>query len=62
MINTFMEGTKLANDITRNELILQLYYDDVSFIKVKDIVTKAKSHDVLVRAIVLYPMGFTLDF
>jgi hypothetical protein len=30
--------------------------------KVKAIVTEAKSYDVLVGSTVLYPMGFTLDF
>jgi hypothetical protein len=36
--------------------------EDVSFMKVKAIVTEAKSYDVLVGTTVLYPMGFTLDF
>jgi hypothetical protein len=31
-------------------------------LKVKAIVTEAKSYDVLVGSTVLYPMGFTLDF
>jgi hypothetical protein len=30
--------------------------------KVKAIITEAKSYDVLVGKTVLYPMGFTLDF
>jgi hypothetical protein len=30
--------------------------------KVKAIVTEAKSYDVLVGSTVLYPIGFTLDF
>jgi hypothetical protein len=30
--------------------------------KVKAIVTEAKSYDVLIGSTVLYPMGFTLDF
>jgi hypothetical protein len=36
--------------------------EDVSFMKVKAIVTEVKSYDVLVGSTVLYPMGFTLDF
>jgi hypothetical protein len=36
--------------------------EDAGFMKVKAIVTEAKSYDVLVGMIVLYPMGFTLDF
>jgi hypothetical protein len=51
--------------ITKGELALKLNQDDVkdaSFMKVKAIVTKAKSYDVLVGLTVLYPMGFTFDF
>jgi hypothetical protein len=36
--------------------------EDAGFMKVKAIVTEAKSYDVLVGMTVLYPMGFTLDF
>jgi hypothetical protein len=36
--------------------------EDAGFMKVKAIVTEAKSYDVLVGTTVLYPMGFTLDF
>jgi hypothetical protein len=36
--------------------------EDASFMKVKAIVTEAKSYNVLVGSTVLYPMGFTLDF
>jgi hypothetical protein len=45
-------------------LALKLNQDDVedaSFMKVKAIVTGAKSYDVLVGLTVLYPMGFILD-
>jgi hypothetical protein len=36
--------------------------EDAGFMKVKAIVIKAKSYDVLVGMMVLYSMGFTLDF
>jgi hypothetical protein len=58
-------GTEHATAITKGELALKLNKDDVedaSFMKVKAIVTEAKSYDVLVGSTVLYPMGFTLDF
>jgi hypothetical protein len=64
-IRTSMEGMEHATGITRAELSLKLYQDDVEvvvFMKVKAIVIEAKSYDVLVGATVLYPMGFTLDF
>jgi hypothetical protein len=51
--------------ITRTELSLKLhqnYIEDAGFMKVKAIVTKTKSYDVLVGSMVLYPVGFTLDF
>jgi hypothetical protein len=54
-----------ATAITKGELALKLNQDDVedaSFMKVKAIVTEAKSYDVLVGSTVLYPTGFTLDF
>jgi hypothetical protein len=65
IINTSMGGTEHATAITKGELALKLNQDDVegtSFMKVKVIVTEAKSYDVLVGSTVLYPMGFTLDF
>jgi hypothetical protein len=49
----------------KTELSLKLNQEDVKdagFMKVKAIVTKAKSYDVLVGTTVLYSMGFTLDF
>jgi hypothetical protein len=64
-ISTSMGGTEHATAITKGELTLKLNQDDVedaSFMKVKAIVTEAKSYDVLVGLTVLYPMGFTLDF
>jgi hypothetical protein len=64
-ISTSMGGTAHATAITKGELALKLNQDDVkdaSFMKVKAIVTEAKSYDVLVGSTVLYPMGFTLDF
>jgi hypothetical protein len=51
--------------ITKAELFLKLNQEDVEdvgFMKVKAIVTEAKSYDVLVGTMVLYSMGFTLDF
>jgi hypothetical protein len=60
-----MGGTEHAIGITKIELSLQLNSNNVevaSFMKVKAIVTEAKSYDVLVESTVLYPMGFTLDF
>jgi hypothetical protein len=36
--------------------------EDAGFIKVKAIITEAKSYDVLVGTTMLYPIGFTLDF
>jgi hypothetical protein len=64
-ISTSMGGTEHATVITKGELALKLNQDDVedaSFMKVKAIVTEAKSYDVLVGSTVLYPMEFTLDF
>jgi hypothetical protein len=64
-ISTSMGRTEHATGITKIELSFQLNPDnveDVSFMKVKAIVTKAKSYDVLVGSTVLYPMGFILDF
>jgi hypothetical protein len=60
-----MEGTKRATGITKAELSLKLNHknvEDAGFMKVKAIVTEAKSYDVLVRTTVLYSMGFILDF
>jgi hypothetical protein len=63
--STSMGGTERATGITKVELFLKLNQEDVedaSFMKVKAIVTEAKSYDVLVGTTVLYPMGYTLDF
>jgi hypothetical protein len=60
-----MEGMERAIGITKAELSLKLNQEDVEnagFMKVKAIITEAKSYDVLVGTTVLYPMGFTLDF
>jgi hypothetical protein len=60
-----MGGMEYATAITKGKLALKLNQDDIedaSFMKVKAIVTEAKSYDVLVGSTVLYPMGFTLDF
>jgi hypothetical protein len=64
-ISTSMGGTERATGITKAELSFKLNQEDVEdagFMKVKAIVTEAKSYDVLVGTTVLYPMGFTLDF
>jgi hypothetical protein len=64
-ISTYMGGMERAIGITKTELSLKLnqeHVEDVGFMKVKAIVTEAKSYDVLVGTTVLYPMGFTLDF
>jgi hypothetical protein len=64
-ISTSMGGTERATSIMKAELSHKLNQEDVedaSFMKVKAIVMDAKSYDVLVGTIVLYPMGFTLDF
>jgi hypothetical protein len=64
-ISTSMRGMEHATAITKGDLALKLNQDDVedaSFMKVKAIVTEAKSYDVLVGSTVLYPMGFTLGF
>jgi hypothetical protein len=64
-ISTSMGGTEHATAITKGELALKLDQDDIkdaSFMKVKAIVTEAKSYDVLVGSTVVYPMEFTLDF
>ena len=64
-ISTSMEEIEYATGITRVELSLKLHQDDVEdvgFMKLKAIVTEAKSYDVLVGLMVLYPMEFTLDF
>jgi hypothetical protein len=64
-ISTSMGGTEYTTAITKGDLALKLNHDDVEnaiFMKVKAILTEAKSYDVLVGSTVLYPMGFTLDF
>jgi hypothetical protein len=65
IVSTSMERTEQENGITKGNLILWLHHDDVegmSFIKVMAIVTEAKVYNVLVGAMVLYMLGFTLDF
>jgi hypothetical protein len=64
-ISTSIGETEHATAITKGELTLKLNQDDVedaSFMKMKAIVTEAKSYDVLVGSTILYPMEFTLDF
>jgi hypothetical protein len=63
--STSIGGTECTTGITKVELSLKLNQEDVEDVgsmKVKVIVTEAKSYDVLVGTIVLYSMGFTLDF
>jgi hypothetical protein len=60
-----MGGMERAIGIMKAELSLKLNQEDVKdtgFMKVKAIVTEAKSYDVLIGTTVLYPMGFILDF
>jgi hypothetical protein len=60
-INTFLGDAKKAIGITRNGLIVKLRPNDVmenSSFKVKTIVIKAQSYNVLVGAMFSYPMGF----
>jgi hypothetical protein len=64
-ISTSMGGTERATGIMKAELSLKLNQEDVEdacLMKMKTIVTEAKSYDVLVGTTVLYPMEFTLDF
>jgi hypothetical protein len=64
-ISTSMGGTERATGITKAKLSFKLNQEDVEdagFMRVKAIVTEAKSYDVLVGTTVLYPMGFILDF
>jgi hypothetical protein len=64
-ISTSMGRMERATGIMKAELSLKLNQEDVEDIglmKVKAIVTEAKSYDVLVGTTVLYPIGFTLDF
>jgi hypothetical protein len=64
-ISTSMGKTERATCITKTKLSLKFNQEDVEdtgFMKVKAIITEAKSYDVLVGTTVLYPMGFTLDF
>jgi hypothetical protein len=63
-ISTSMGGTERATGIKKAELSLKLNQEDVEdacFMRVKAIVTEAKSYDVLVGTTMLYPMGFILD-
>jgi hypothetical protein len=63
-ISTSMGGTERTTGITKAKLSLKLNQEDVedaSFMKLKAIVTEAKSYDVLVGTTVLYPMEFTMD-
>jgi hypothetical protein len=60
-INTFLGDVKKAIGIIGNELIVKLWPIDVmenSSFKMKTIVIKAQSYNVLVGAMILHPMGF----
>ena len=64
-ISISMGRTEHANSITRNKLEVQICQDGVenaTYMKAKAIVTQANSYDILVGAMVLYPMDFILDF
>ena len=64
-INTSMGGLEKATGITIQPLLVRFQPHDVidsAAIKVKAIATQAESYDVLVGAMVLYPMGFTIEF
>jgi hypothetical protein len=64
-ISTSMGGTEYTTTITKGELALKLNQDDiedVSFMKVKAIITEAKSYDVLVGSTVLYLWGSPWTF
>ena len=63
--STSIGGMERTTGITKAELSLKLNQEDMEgagFMKMKAIVTKAKSYDVLVGTMVLYPIGLTLDF
>ena len=64
-IQTSLGGLERARSITRHDILIHLNprHTTVStIIKVKAIVTHALSYDVLVGGVVLYPMGFVLDY
>jgi len=54
-----------SNFMTRERLLVQIKLDhvtDSSRLGVTTVVTTAKSYDVLVGGVVLYPMGFQMDY
>ena len=64
-INTSMEGSEKAIGISVQPLLVKFQPHDVmnsATINVKAIATQAESYDVLVGAMVLYPIGFTIGF
>lgn len=65
IIKTSMRGLKEATKITAQPLLIKLRPNDVMdvpTIKINAVITQGESFEVLVGAIVLYPMDFTLDF
>jgi len=51
--------------MTRERLLMQMRLDhatDSSKLGVTAVVTSVESYDVLVRGVVLYPMGFQMDY
>jgi hypothetical protein len=51
--------------MTRKRLLVQMklnHVTDSSRLGMIALVTTAKSYDVLVRGVVLYPMGFQMDY
>jgi len=65
-IQTSLGGTSdRSNFMTSERLLMQMKPDhvtDSSKLGVTNVVTTAKSYDVLVGGVVLYPMGFQMDY
>ncbi len=64
-ILTLMGRLKKAQWITKHEVVIQInHVKHVNYIMVhaKAVVTQATSYDVLVKGVMLYPLGVTLDF
>jgi hypothetical protein len=60
-----MGGSERAHKISKHEVVIQnnlVKPVDYTTIYVKVVVTQATSYDVLVKGVVLYPLGVTLDF
>lgn len=60
-----MGGSERAHEISKHEVVIQINLvkpTDYTTIYDKALVTQATSYDVLVKGVVLYPSGVTLDF